>query len=98
MASAESVSQKAGKDSLVARLTVVSYERLLRKEPTEQTKLLSACCDWGFFYLDLGGIQTNDYLETVASLFAVSKEYFAKPLEEKLTDTRKELDVYNICG
>jgi len=82
----------------IADLAVISYEKLLRKNPAEMTSLLSACVNWGFFYLDLGGSNTENYLETMNALFGVSKEYFARPLEEKLKDTKQEVSVYNICG
>lgn len=82
----------------LADLTVISYEKLLSKDATEAARLHSACAEWGFFYLDIGGSKSEHYRETVDTLFGIGKEYFAKPLEEKLKDTRKEIDVYNICG
>lgn len=87
-----------GNEYQVADLTVISYEKLLSKDATEAALLHSACAEWGFFYLDLGGSESEHYRETVDALFGIGKEYFAKPLEEKLKDTRKEIDVYNICG
>ena len=83
----------------MADLTVISYEKLLRKDAAEAAHLLSACAEWGFFYLDLGGSKGARYRKTVGELFGVSKDYFAKPIEEKLKDTMdEEIEVFNICG
>ena len=95
---ASSSTLKQGTENRIADLTVISYDNLLRKDATEAALLYSACADWGFFYLDLGGNGTEVYRRTVDGLFRVAKEYFAKPLEEKLKDTKKDIDVFNICG
>ncbi|KAK3309422.1 2OG-Fe(II) oxygenase family oxidoreductase [Chaetomium strumarium] len=98
MAQATSTPEASVKEARVANIAVVSYEKLLAKDPAEVAKLYEACAHWGFFYLDLDGDQTKEYLDNVGALFGAAKEYFAKPLEEKLKDTRKEIPVYNICG
>ena len=87
-----------GNEDQLADLTVISYEKLLSKDASEAALFHSACAEWGFFYLDFGGGKPQHYRETVDTLFGIGKEYFARPLEEKLKDTRKEIDVYNICG
>ncbi|TPX10756.1 uncharacterized protein E0L32_008325 [Thyridium curvatum] len=78
-----------------ADLVVVSYDSLRRGEHAEVTALFSACTERGFFYLDLTG---EDNLVVVEQLFGVAKEYFSKPLEEKLKDMHSEQDVFHICG
>ena len=99
MASSTPVSGLPGSATEIADLTVIHYEKLLRKDPAEAALLLSACADWGFFYLDLGGFSGEHYRKTVDDLFGVSKTYFAKPIEEKLKDTMdEEIEVFNICG
>lgn len=99
MASSPPVSTAPGSDNKVADLAVISYEKLLRKDFAEAALLLSACAERGFFYLDLGGSKGDGYRKTVGKLFGVSKEYFAKPVEEKLKDTMdEEMKVFNICG
>ena len=99
MASSTPVSGPLGSATQVADLTVINYEKLLNKDAAEAARLLSACEDWGFFYLDLGGSSGEDYRKTVNDLFDVSKTYFAKPIEEKLKDTMdEEIQVFNICG
>lgn len=98
MAQATSTPVASDKEPQVANIALIAYEKLLAKDPAEIAKLYEACAHWGFFYLDLDGNQTKEYLDNVGALFGAAKEYFAKPLEEKLKDTRKEIPVYNICG
>jgi isopenicillin N synthase-like dioxygenase len=92
------ISNGSENEDVVAELTVVSYEKLLRKDAAEADLLLSACAECGFFYLDLRGDETKRYLGLKNTLFGLSREYFARPLEEKLKDTRDEISVFNICG
>lgn len=93
------ISGVPGSDDKVADLTVINYEKLLRKDAAEAALLLSACAEWGFFYLDLGNNKGDNYRKTVGEMFGVSKDYFAKPIEEKLKDTMdEEMEVFNICG
>ncbi|KAI8258385.1 2OG-Fe(II) oxygenase family oxidoreductase [Colletotrichum sp. SAR11_239] len=87
----------AGGDTNIADLVVLSYEGLLRGDDDESAKLLSACAEWGFFYLDLGP-GGQEILETVDQLFSVAKEYFARPLEEKLRDSHDDEGILKICG
>jgi isopenicillin N synthase-like dioxygenase len=82
----------------LADLSVISYEKLLRKDPTEASNLLSACVKWGFFYLDLSSLTAENYRNLVSSLNRVSQKYFSRPLEEKLKDSNEEWGVFNICG
>ena len=99
MAPSTLVPSAQGSDSKVADLTVISYEKLLCKDAAEAALLLSACAKWGFFYLDLGGRNGENYRTIVGELFGVSQNYFAKPIEEKLKDTMdEEMEVFNICG
>lgn len=99
MASSTPVPGSPGSATQIADLTVIHYEKLLRNDAAEAALLLSACTDWGFFYLDLGGFSGERYRKTVDDLFGVSKTYFAKPIEEKLKDTRdEEIEIFNICG
>ena len=83
MASSTLVSSAPGVENEVANLTVVSFEKLLRKDAAEAALLLSACAEWGFFYLDLGGSDSKSYMKTVGEFFVVCKEYFSKPYDEK---------------
>jgi isopenicillin N synthase-like dioxygenase len=84
-------------DHAVTDLVIVNYDKLRLKDATETANLYSACAELGFFFLELGD-RTEGMLQTVDELFGVTKEYFAKSLEEKLKDTRTETDVFHICG
>lgn len=81
----------------IADLVVLSYDGLLHGGGSEASSLLAACSEWGFFYLDLR-FGTQEVLTTVEQLFGVAREYFAKPLEEKLKDTHDDQDIFPICG
>lgn len=85
-------------DSKVANLAVVNHQKIRAGDVTEQEVLFKACVKYGFFYLDLSHDEDVEYLEVVDRMFEVSKEYFARPLEEKLKDTAKDMNTFNICG
>ena len=87
-----------GKNYEMADLEVVSYQRLRGKDEIESAKLFNACTESGFFYLDLADPKDKPYCKTVEASFALSKEYFTRPLEEKLNDKREELSALNVCG
>jgi hypothetical protein len=82
----------------LADLAVISYEKLLKKDPAESSKLLTACVEWGFFYLDLSSLTAENYRNLVSAMNSISQEYFSRPLEEKMKDTKEEWGVFNICG
>jgi isopenicillin N synthase-like dioxygenase len=84
-------------DYAVTDLVIVNYDKLRLKDDTEIANLYSACTELGFFFLELGD-RTGGMLQTTDELFRVTKEYFAKSLEEKLKDTRSETEVFHICG
>lgn len=84
-------------DHAVTDLVIVNYDKLRLNDATETANLYSACSELGFFFLELGN-KTEGMLQTVDELFGVTKEYFAKSIEEKLKDTRTETDLFHICG
>ena len=61
VASSTPVLGPPGSATQIADLTVIHYEKLLRNDAAEAALLLSACADWGFFYLDLGGLSGGGY-------------------------------------
>lgn len=85
-------------NSIVANLAVINHQKIRAGDVTEQNALFEACEKWGFFYLDLSQDEGVEYLNVVDKTLEVSKEYFAKPLEEKLKDTAKDMNTFNICG
>lgn len=87
----------AGGDE-VADLITISFAKLEARDQDEEARLLEACTKWGFFYLDVGQAKPLGYLKAVDDLFELSKEYFARPLDEKKRDTPDDFDTFNICG
>jgi len=75
--------------------SVISYKKLLCQDAVEVSKLLKASSEWGAFYLDLRASGAEQYLAMVRGLNRVSREYFARPLAEKMKDTNQDL---NLCG
>jgi len=88
----------AQEGDLLAKLAVLNYEKLVKKDPAEASKLLFACAKIGFFYLDLSSVTAEKYRNLVSALNRESQEYFSRPLKEKLKDMNSDWEVFNICG
>jgi isopenicillin N synthase-like dioxygenase len=72
------------KDVATAPLLCLCLQKLLAFDAYEIKRLVEACEDLGFFYLDLQNCgSTSDILDDVDKLFAISKEFFSLSLEEK---------------
>ena len=74
-----------------APLLRISLQKLLDHDPEEQDRCWKACCDLGFFYLDLRTTNpSSDAINGAAlqqnadQLFEVMKGFFDLPVEEKL--------------
>lgn len=66
----------------------INLKRLLQGDLQEDEKLWRACCDLGFFYLDLrggngGGIEGDGLLEAANELFGLAEGVFDLSVEEK---------------
>ncbi|XDG07374.1 hypothetical protein ABKA04_006989 [Annulohypoxylon sp. FPYF3050] len=70
--------------SQTAHLEVLNYANLAAKDATELTKLLSACQNQGFFYLDLGGSGFSHPLDIRLKALSLTREWFDRPSEEKM--------------
>jgi isopenicillin N synthase-like dioxygenase len=68
----------------LANLETVDYEKLLSSDAAEQLKVLSACENRGIFYLHLPRNENQDLWSRAAKVFAVAKELFDQPLQEKM--------------
>ncbi|KAI9769570.1 MAG: hypothetical protein M1839_003642 [Geoglossum umbratile] len=66
-----------------AALEVVEYEKLLGSSAAEQSKVLRACQNQGFFYLHLPRHEYRDLWAHARAMFAVAKEIFEQPPEKK---------------
>jgi len=67
-----------------APLVRISLDKLLQHDSAEEGRCWKACCDLGFFYLDLR--QNDDgeaLLDHADRLFEVMKGFFELPVEEK---------------
>lgn len=70
--------------SNTAYLETLSYAKLAGKDQNELSRLLKACQQQGFFYLDLVGFSASQALEDRQKALAETKEWFDRPTEEKM--------------
>lgn len=85
-----------------APLLRISLEKLLQNDQEEQQRCWKACCDLGFFYLDLrcsssGGEHSIDgqgLLNDAENLFEVMKSFFDLNVEEKIKYDLKDQGSY----
>ena len=75
----------------VAVLETIDFRLLIRKDHSELVKLLRACEEQGFFYLNLVDTDAASVFEVEARLLQVTKEYFDQSLEMKLKDDQSSL-------
>jgi len=69
-------------DVRTAPLLILSFEKLQNNDEEEIGRLIRACEDIGFFYLDLRGPGDN-ILDDANKLFKVGEELYDLPVEEK---------------
>lgn len=88
-------------DVPTAPLLRISLERLLEKDRDEEDRFWKACCELGFFYIDLrtggqgsGEVDGEALLTDAEKLFAVQEDFFSLPLEEKLKYDFKDQGSY----
>lgn len=66
-------------------LFTISLSKLLARDETETQRLIQACQEIGFFYLDLQDVgSTSKILEDVERIFHTAVDLFDQPLEEKM--------------
>jgi isopenicillin N synthase-like dioxygenase len=70
--------------SSTAYLQTLSFAKLAGKDVGELAKLLEACQQQGFFYLDLAGSDAAQALEDRLQALSLTKEWFDRPMEEKM--------------
>lgn len=64
-------------------MQTVNYSLLLSQDPAEVEKVLKACLEDGYFYLDLNNIDGGRMLEDQQSTLKLMKEFFDAPIEQK---------------
>jgi isopenicillin N synthase-like dioxygenase len=72
-----------GKKTPVWSMQTLNYGLLLSHNPTEIDKLVNACIEEGYFYLDLQGIDGRRMLADHQETLKMMKRFFDKPLEQK---------------
>lgn len=68
---------------VVKEMSVVSFSRIVDRNPHECAKLLAAAENDGFFYLDLSGKESNGLWQTYKKSLGVIANWFEEPVEEK---------------
>lgn len=68
----------------LANLPTINWSRLLQHSEAEISALLSACETHGFFYLDMTDEGSAVFLEQLASINEITKEWFRQPLDKKM--------------
>ncbi|KAI1267888.1 2OG-Fe(II) oxygenase family oxidoreductase [Xylariaceae sp. FL1019] len=67
-----------------AFLQTLSYAKLVSKEKDELARLLDACMNQGFFYLDLAESNASQALDDRLQALSLTKDWFDRPTEEKM--------------
>jgi isopenicillin N synthase-like dioxygenase len=70
-----------------AALSVINWGKLKSGDADEGARLLAACDDQGFFYLDLS--REPAFLQDHKSVLRFMDEYFHQGLAEKMKDDRQ---------
>ncbi len=72
-----------GKKVPVWSMRTIDYGLLLSQDPSEVDKVVDACLEDGYFYLDLQGIDGRRMLADQQDTLSLMKRFFDSPLEAK---------------
>lgn len=72
-----------GKQVPVWSMQTINYGLLLSQDPSEVDKVVNACLEDGYFYLDLRGIDGRRMLADHQETLKLMKRFFDAPLEQK---------------
>lgn len=72
-----------GKTVPVWSMQTINYGLLLSQDPAEVDKVVNACLEDGYFYLDLQGIDGRRMLADQQETLKLMKRFFDAPLEAK---------------
>jgi hypothetical protein len=72
-----------GKQVPVWSMQTVNYGLLLSQDPAEVEKVLNACLEEGYFYLDLQSIDGRRALADQQETLKLMKRFFDAPIEQK---------------
>jgi isopenicillin N synthase-like dioxygenase len=73
----------------LAKLDTITFSKLLDRNPGQISKLISACENVGFFYLDISDQYSATMLRNLEGVNSAMREWFAQPDAVK----RKELAI-----
>ena len=68
---------------LIAQVAIIDLRALRDHDTDQQSRLFRACCDDGFFYLDMTG-SANDLGSAVEKIYRLEIELFSLPESELL--------------
>jgi isopenicillin N synthase-like dioxygenase len=72
-----------GKKVPVWTMQTINYGLLLSQDPGEVEKVVNACLEEGYFYLDLRGIDGRRMLADHQETLKLMKRFFDAPIEAK---------------
>ncbi|KAL9941692.1 hypothetical protein ACHAO3_009175, partial [Verticillium nonalfalfae] len=72
-----------GKPVPVWSMQTIDYGLLLSQDPGEIDKVVNACLEEGYFYLDLQGIDGRRMLSDQQETLKLMKRFFDAPIEAK---------------
>ncbi len=72
-----------GKKVPVWSMPTINYGLLLSQDPSEVDKVVNACKEEGYFYLDLQGIDGRRMLSDQQETLKLMKRFFDAPIEAK---------------
>lgn len=70
----------------LANLDTITFAKLLDRNPEQITKLMSACKNVGFFYLDISDQYSATMLKNLDGVNSAMREWFAQPTAVKRKD------------
>lgn len=72
-----------GRQVPVWPMQTIDYGMLLDQDPGEIERVLNACLEEGYFYLDLSGIEGRRMLADHQETLKMMKRFFDSPIEQK---------------
>lgn len=67
-----------------ANLAVLTFSKFIANDHAKLSKLVSACENEGFFYLDLHDWQSGKVIADLEIANTIMRDWFNKPLDEKM--------------
>ena len=81
----------------LAKVKSIDFQKLKQGDQKEQEDLFEACCQDGFFYLDMTGTE-SDIQNIIDDVYGLGKAIFALPQEELRKYDVDELSTQKLNG